>query len=304
MDFGPAATPVSNAYTYPNRPEEVPKFNPEIKQEPAVSTYQYNLYEPPPQPPQQYPNQNYQYQYPPKPQEIKTENFHNGYGPPYQNPYQYPPPPPNPTPYHDYYSEFNNRPSYQPPAEVQPPPPDPPKTPPPPPPPPPKRHDGPYLHAGDGGPMKIKLAPGSWCCRQGGTENPTPEHMRDGACAGLQTQDEIIADSSDSEKGPSGKKGEKKGENGEVKKEETTEGKGSSKNNAAVRTEIPECSCFSADKNPPEPGSFYTHLGKLIGFDFQGVKGLNSRSLRPLFWNIKDIFCNVIFLFTPRFIEC
>ena len=28
--------------------------------------------------------------------------------------------------------------------------------------------------------------------------------------------------------------------------------------------EVPECDCFSSDKKPPEPGSYYTHLGKIL----------------------------------------
>ena len=27
------------------------------------------------------------------------------------------------------------------------------------------------------------------------------------------------------------------------------------------KPEVPECDCFSSDKKPPEPGSYYTHLG-------------------------------------------
>lgn len=28
------------------------------------------------------------------------------------------------------------------------------------------------------------------------------------------------------------------------------------------KPEVPDCDCFSTDKKPPEPGSYYTHLGK------------------------------------------
>lgn len=28
------------------------------------------------------------------------------------------------------------------------------------------------------------------------------------------------------------------------------------------RPEVPDCDCFPSDKKPPEPGSYYTHLGK------------------------------------------
>lgn len=27
------------------------------------------------------------------------------------------------------------------------------------------------------------------------------------------------------------------------------------------KPEVPDCDCFSNDKKPPEPGSYYTHLG-------------------------------------------
>lgn len=30
------------------------------------------------------------------------------------------------------------------------------------------------------------------------------------------------------------------------------------------KPEVPDCDCFSSDKKPPEPGSYYTHLGMLI----------------------------------------
>ena len=28
------------------------------------------------------------------------------------------------------------------------------------------------------------------------------------------------------------------------------------------KPEVPDCDCFSSDKKPPEPGSYYTHLGE------------------------------------------
>ncbi|PSN47926.1 hypothetical protein C0J52_19168 [Blattella germanica] len=49
-----------------------------------------------------------------------------------------------------------------------------------------------YLFAGDGGPTPLEKIKGSWCCRQGGTETPTPEHLRDGCCQGFQTADEQL----------------------------------------------------------------------------------------------------------------
>ena len=49
-----------------------------------------------------------------------------------------------------------------------------------------------YLFAGDGGPTPLEKVKGSWCCRQGGIETPTPEHLRDGCCQGFQTADEQV----------------------------------------------------------------------------------------------------------------
>jgi hypothetical protein len=28
------------------------------------------------------------------------------------------------------------------------------------------------------------------------------------------------------------------------------------------KPEVPDCDCFANDKKPPEPGSYYTHLGE------------------------------------------
>jgi hypothetical protein len=49
-----------------------------------------------------------------------------------------------------------------------------------------------YPFAGDGGPTPLEKIKGSWCCRQGGVETPTPEHLRDGCCQGFQTADEQV----------------------------------------------------------------------------------------------------------------
>jgi hypothetical protein len=32
------------------------------------------------------------------------------------------------------------------------------------------------------------------------------------------------------------------------------------------KPEVPDCDCFSSDKKPPEPGSYYTHLGECFFF--------------------------------------
>ncbi|XP_034238959.1 DNA N6-methyl adenine demethylase isoform X2 [Thrips palmi] len=123
-----------------------------------------------------------------------------------------------------------------------------------------KIKEEPYLFRGDGGPISLEKISGAWCCRQGGTDKPTPEHLRDGCCPGqgLQTLDEVV--DSESEK--------PKDKNGDQWSPETLPS-GTTKdfqdhldrlrNN--VRTEVPDCDCFPADKLPPEPGSYYTHLG-------------------------------------------
>lgn len=48
-----------------------------------------------------------------------------------------------------------------------------------------------YVFAGEGGPCELNDCSGPWCCRRGGTETPTPEHMKDGLCQGMRTQDEM-----------------------------------------------------------------------------------------------------------------
>lgn len=104
-----------------------------------------------------------------------------------------------------------------------------------------------YKFRGDGGPAKVSPGTGSWCCRRGGTEQPTPEHLRDGCCQGLQTKDEMLADSP--------QRDELKSEGGphspRAPSTTTTTTKlqdhlDKLKNN--VRTEVPDCNCFPADK--------------------------------------------------------
>lgn len=118
-----------------------------------------------------------------------------------------------------------------------------------------------YIFEGTGGPVALDMHGGSWCCRRGGTDPPTSEHLKDGVCMGLQTQDEILE-----EKNP-----EKKNVNQtDVKTnndkpnpaKDYTENIEKLKNN--IKTEIPDCNCFPPDKSPPEPGSYYTHLGKKL----------------------------------------
>lgn len=102
-----------------------------------------------------------------------------------------------------------------------------------------------YKFRGDGGPAKVSPGIGSWCCRRGGTEQPTPEHLRDGCCQGLQTRDEILADAA--EKTDVKSEGSQSPRAGSVpsttKLQDHLE---KLKNN--VRTEVPDCNCFPADK--------------------------------------------------------
>lgn len=137
---------------------------------------------------------------------------------------------------------------------------------------PPPRNE-PYMFPGDGGPMSIKNEVGYSCCRQGSTKKPPPEHLRDGACPGLQTKDEILEDDPESTDKTDPKNQSKPStpgpDPGKVPKEnhfnyskEYLENLERLRNNS--RTEVPDCNCFPADKNPPEPGSYYTHLGKYM----------------------------------------
>lgn len=104
-----------------------------------------------------------------------------------------------------------------------------------------------YKFRGDGGPAKVTTGVGSWCCRRGGTEQPTPEHMREGCCQGLQTRDEILAES------PQKTDPSVKNEDPNSPKSATATASSKLqdhldklKNN--VRTEVPDCNCFPADK--------------------------------------------------------
>nr|XP_049702962.1 DNA N6-methyl adenine demethylase isoform X4 [Helicoverpa armigera] len=150
----------------------------------------------------------------------------------------------------------------------------------------------PYLYPGDGGPASIRNEVGYSCCRQGSTKKPPPEHLRDGACPGLQTKDEILEDDPDAEKGdpkaPS-KPGTpvpdlaKPKENQFNYSKEYLENLERLRNNS--RTEVPDCNCFPADKNPPEPGSYYTHLGAAstlaeLRKDLEARTGLSGKELR------------------------
>ncbi|XP_063975356.1 methylcytosine dioxygenase TET isoform X3 [Diachasmimorpha longicaudata] len=142
-------------------------------------------------------------------------------------------------------------------------------------------NDSDYKFRGDGGPLKLSTETGSWCCRRGGTDQPTPEHLREGCCQGLQTQDEIIADSpSTSNDVKNESPGSPKTPTATAKLQEHLD---KLKNN--VRTEVPDCGCFPADKCPPEPGSYYTHLGAAASLpdlrnDLERRTGLKGSAIR------------------------
>ncbi|XP_017888438.1 DNA N6-methyl adenine demethylase isoform X2 [Ceratina calcarata] len=140
-----------------------------------------------------------------------------------------------------------------------------------------------YKFRGDGGPAKVSAGVGSWCCRRGGTEQPTPEHLREGCCQGLQTRDEMLADSAEKSdvktEGPQSPRSGS-GVGSTTKLQDHLE---KLKNN--VRSEVPDCDCFPADKCPPEPGSYYTHLGAAASLpdlrnDLERRTGLKGNAIR------------------------
>ncbi|VVC88541.1 unnamed protein product [Leptidea sinapis] len=158
----------------------------------------------------------------------------------------------------------------------------------------PSRHE-PYMFAGDGGPVAIKDEVGYACCRQGSTTKPPPEHLRDGACPGLQTKDEILDDDPDTVEKSDPKVPLKPGtpviepypksskQNQFNYSKEYLDNLERLRNNS--RTEVPDCNCFPADKNPPEPGSYYTHLGAASSLadlrkDLEARTGLSEKELR------------------------
>ena len=51
------------------------------------------------------------------------------------------------------------------------------------------------------------------------------------------------------------------------------------------RTEIPNCQCFQPDQCPPEPGSYYTHLGSAttlveLRTNIENRSGLKGNAIR------------------------
>jgi hypothetical protein len=51
------------------------------------------------------------------------------------------------------------------------------------------------------------------------------------------------------------------------------------------KPEVPDCDCFSSDKKPPEPGSYYTHLGKKASDENQR-RAFNKRFFHRLCFDI------------------
>ncbi|XP_075163798.1 ten-Eleven Translocation (TET) family protein isoform X2 [Haematobia irritans] len=125
-----------------------------------------------------------------------------------------------------------------------------------------------YVFHGEGGPAAIKNSTGFSCCRQGSTRAPTAEHLKDGSCLGMQTKDEILDEEEVQAANQNGAKPKKKA----IKQEEPSEitvkhekinpmFDTSDRLEKGNKTEVPECDCFQSDKSPPEPGTYYTHLG-------------------------------------------
>nr|CAD7399877.1 unnamed protein product [Timema cristinae] len=106
-----------------------------------------------------------------------------------------------------------------------------------------------YRFPGNGGPAVIEKMSGSWCCRQGGIETPSPEHLRDGCCQGFQTADEQDVKQPCSPQ-PEGSTEDCKTNNkgyGNMSAKEFQDHLERLKNN--VRAEVPDCNCFPPDKS-------------------------------------------------------
>lgn len=50
-----------------------------------------------------------------------------------------------------------------------------------------------YLFEGEGGPISLKASSGAWCCRLGGTEPPSAEHIKIGGCQVRRRLDKFTA---------------------------------------------------------------------------------------------------------------
>ncbi|XP_039293360.1 DNA N6-methyl adenine demethylase isoform X2 [Nilaparvata lugens] len=155
-----------------------------------------------------------------------------------------------------------------------------------------REHPG-YVFCGEGGPNNLEKMDGSWCCRKGGTEAPSAEHLKDGCCQGLQTLDEVLETGEDGKDGKAPKRetntpdsvrsGESAVAAASVSTKEFQDHLEKLKNN--VRTEVPDCNCFPPDKCPPEPGSYYTHLGAASSLpdlrqDLEARTGIKGNAVR------------------------
>ncbi|XP_055700895.1 methylcytosine dioxygenase TET isoform X2 [Phlebotomus papatasi] len=130
-----------------------------------------------------------------------------------------------------------------------------------------------YPFLGEGGPAAIKDPSGFSCCRKGSTAVPTSEHLKDGSCIGLQTKDEILLE------------GEEKEEEAPAVVKEEAPSTPVDRTEKNTKPEVPDCDCFPSDKTPPEPGSYYTHLGAAatlsdLRSDMEARIGVSGRQLR------------------------
>nr|CAD7393366.1 unnamed protein product [Timema cristinae] len=117
---------------------------------------------------------------------------------------------------------------------------------------------------------QVGQVPGPWCCRQGGTDTPTTQHLGDGCYHGIQTEDEqddeLTSDGSPDEC---------------IKK--LRDDIEMLKNN--VKPEIPHCDCFPSEAYSSEPGLYYTHLGAAASItdlrsDLETRTGVTKNALR------------------------
>nr|CAD7197346.1 unnamed protein product [Timema douglasi] len=115
------------------------------------------------------------------------------------------------------------------------------------------------------GPLTLGRVPGPWCCRQGGTDTPTTQHLGDGCYHGIQTEDEqddeLTSDGSPDEC---------------IKK--LRDDIEMLKNNSVKRRMY-----FCTDSS--EPGLYYTHLGAAASItdlrsDLETRTGVTKNALR------------------------
>ncbi|XP_014246962.1 DNA N6-methyl adenine demethylase isoform X2 [Cimex lectularius] len=114
-----------------------------------------------------------------------------------------------------------------------------------------------YAYHGSGGPADISSTNGAWCCRQGGTGKPSPEHLEEGFCQGYQTQDEMLEEELEIKKKMESIDMSKKPEN--MTNQQYYEYIERLRKN--IKAPIPECDCNPTNECAPEPGIIYTQLG-------------------------------------------